>query len=271
MAAPQEGITFVIPVRHPSNSANWNDLRKNLAQTIRSITAQNSPNWNAIIVANHEANLPPLPDKFEVSRVNFPPNPLHEQGKADKESFYQAVRLDKGRRLLAGILHGTPREYIMTVDDDDFISSELAEFAGRNHGKNGWYVRDGYVWPSGGYFVYVQSAFSHFCGTSHIVRADLYQLPGRFENASEHYISQMLGSHLFIADFLKSSGTPLEPLPFRGAVYRTHHVGSHSKSRGVLRGLILKKKNLINPLSLVKAVTCLRFLTSGIRETFGMP
>lgn len=65
--------------------------------------------------------------------------------------------------------------------------------------------------------MYLHPDFSRFCGTSHIVRADLYAVPERFEEASESFVKRMLGSHVFIEEHLRASGSPLAPLPFPGA------------------------------------------------------
>ncbi len=129
-APPHENphITFIIPIRHQLNAKNWSELRANLTQTVKSIANQDFDGWRAIIVANHGADLPPLPPGFTVERVDFPPNRLHEQGNADKQSFYDAFRIDKGRRVLAGMLRAKPSDYFMIVDDDDFVSNRLSRF-----------------------------------------------------------------------------------------------------------------------------------------------
>ncbi len=67
----------------------------------------------------------------------------------------------------------------MIVDDDDFVSNRLVTFVAQNAGRNGWYMRVGYVWSSNGRLVYRDGDFSNICGTSHIVRADLYTIPAR--------------------------------------------------------------------------------------------
>jgi hypothetical protein len=46
-----------------------------------------------IIVANEGAD---LPERFDVERVTFPPNDLHEIDKANIEDVYDAFRADKG-------------------------------------------------------------------------------------------------------------------------------------------------------------------------------
>jgi len=72
-----------------------------LRQTARSIAMQTSALWQAVVIASQEASLPALPPGVDVVRVDYPPNPLYVRGNREKEPFYEAVRLDKGRRVLA--------------------------------------------------------------------------------------------------------------------------------------------------------------------------
>lgn len=261
-------LTFIIPVRHQDNAKNWNQLKNNLTQTLHSISRQDHEGWKAVVVANHGADLPELPAKVEVKRVDFPPNQLHEQGNADKETFYEAFRIDKGRRVLAGMLHAGEMGHIMIVDDDDFVSRRLTSFVARNREKNGWFFKEGYVWAEGGNLLYLYSDFSHFCGSSHIIRSDLYTIPQSFETASDVYIRKMLGSHMCLHDHLDASGTPLTALPFCGAVYRVGHAGAHSGSTGIIRQFFIKKAMLRRPSELVSRIFRLRWLNASMREEF---
>jgi hypothetical protein len=261
-------LTFIIPVRHQNNAKNWSLLKQRLSQTINSICAQDESGWNAVIVANHGAELPELPKGFEVKRVDFPPNNLYSQGSAEQEQFWEAFRIDKGRRVLAGMLHAGEMGHVMIVDDDDFVSKRLTSFVAANSLANGWYVENGYIWTEGGNLLFRYADFSHLCGTSHIVRADLYALPVDFDAADEKYISRMLGSHIFIHDHLSTTGTPLAPLPFVGAVYRTGHSGAHSNSRGILRQYIFRKELVKRPWVLPHRISCLQFKTRRIEAEF---
>jgi hypothetical protein len=164
------------------------------------------------VVANHGADLPPLPPQVEVKRVDFPPNQLHEQGEAGREAFYDARRINKGERVLAGMLHAGTMRYVMVVDDDDCVSRRLAEFAAAQADAPGWFVQDGFLWGDGSRYLYRYSGFSKLCRTSHIVRADLFELPGSLEEAGIDYIRTMMGSHIFIDNYLREKGTPLAPL-----------------------------------------------------------
>lgn len=261
-------LTFVIPVRHPANARDWSELKSNLAVTLASIANQSEPGWRAVVVANRGSELPSLPVGVEVAWVDFPPNSLHEQGAADREAFHEAVRLDKGRRILAGMLAVGQTDYFMVVDDDDLISSGLTGFVKRHQGENGWFVHHGFVWSPGRKVIYRSPNFSMLCGTSHIIRADLFALPASFEGAEDGYIKRMLGSHVFITGHLAESGTPLSALPFPGAIYRTGHTGSHSRSKDILSTYIFHPWLLKRPIELVSRLGRLRLMGRGLRREF---
>jgi hypothetical protein len=259
-------LTFIIPVRHQENARDWHLLKCDLAQTVASIAAQQSEAWNAIVVANQGADLPTLPSRFSVKWVDFPPNPLHEQGTAAVELFRDAIRLDKGRRILAGMLHGGQMSHVMIVDDDDLVHRNLAGFVQENPGKPGWYFSHGYIWKDRGKLLYLYSNFSQLCGTSHIIRSDLYQIPATMADASDAYVRRMLGSHIMIDGILRDRGTALEPLPFPGAIYRVGHSGSWSNSKGIFRQFFFP--TLRSPLRLLKRTARLRLKTKAMQRNF---
>ncbi len=162
-------LTFVVPLRHPQNSPNWPAPKQRLAETIRSIAGQDDVRWRTISVANGGSDLPALPSSFELKQVD------------DLEAFRNSFRLDKGRRVLAGILQADRTGYVMVVDDDDFVNCRLTSFVAGHLGENGWYVLDGYIWGDGGKLICKCADFSKVCGTSHIIRADLFKLPASAE------------------------------------------------------------------------------------------
>ncbi len=260
-------LTFLIPVRHPDNAPDWQRLKEKLQQTIKSISAQDDARWKAVIIANEGAELPDLPKNFEIRWVDFPPNPHYAREAADLELYRQAVRLDKGRRIQAGMLHAGEMGHVMLADDDDFVSRRLTSFVAANARHNGWYFKSGLIWSDGGSLLYRYEDFSHLCGTSHIIRSDLYQIPAGAAQ-SEDYISRLLGSHVFIREHLAQRGTPLQPLPFIGAVYRTGHAGSHSRSKGVISQYMLKKYLLKQPLTLLDRVSRLQVKNARIEHEF---
>ncbi len=264
----KKNLTFVIPIRHPENANSWDMTKKNLQETLLSISAQTSDNWQCIVVANHGSDLPIMPNNCRICYVDFPPNQLHAQGDVDKEVFYEAFRVDKGRRVLAGMLCAGETHFFMIVDDDDFVHRELCAFVGKDLSANGWYIDNGYVWGEGGSLLIEQSGFHLFCGTSHIINSDLYELPETFEDADMENVKLMMGSHVKIKQVLDERGKPISPLPFIGAVYRIGHRNAHSKSVGLIEHFFFHKYLLRSPVKLLKLLSSLSLLTSRGRRDF---
>ncbi|WP_157014534.1 galactosyl transferase [Mesorhizobium xinjiangense] len=263
-------LTFIVPVRHQDNARDWDLLRTNLAQTVRSISNQTNGDWRGLVVANQGADLPDLPDGFDVVRVDFPPNDMHEMGAASLDEVYEAFRADKGRRVLMGMLAAPDSRYFMIVDDDDFVSSRIVQHVADDPEANGWTIERGYIWDDGGKILLEYDGFDRVCGTSLIVRADLYGVPDRFEDASLDWIKSMLGSHVRIADILAERGTPLAALPFPGAVYRVAHKGSHSQAPSLLVKYFLSREAMKRPRRLLRNLGRLRLIGQAQeREFFG--
>ena len=263
-------VTFIIPVRHQDNARDWNSLKANLVQTVNSIANQTNPDWRGIIVANEGADLPDLPDGFSVERVTFPPNQMHERKDSALEDFRDAFRIDKGRRVLAAMLRARDSRFFMIVDDDDFVSARIVDYVAEHPDENGFVLNRGYMWDHGGRILLGLEDFNDFCGTSLIVRSDVYGLPARFEDASPEWIKSMLGSHRSITGILEKQGTPLVPLPFHGAIYRVAHAGSHSGYPGLLGHSFLNWNAIRRPRKLLRSALRLRLVgTAARREFFG--
>ncbi|APD86965.1 hypothetical protein BM527_13205 [Alteromonas sp. Mex14] len=235
----QNLITFVIPVRHYLNAKNWEQIRSNLSQTIKSIQNQTSDSWDCVIVANRGSDLPELPEKFEAIWVDFPPNPFYEKDKHDLTKVHDYVRLDKGRRILTGMKARQNSEYLMIVDDDDFLNSSLVEYVEKNRGENGWYINKGYVWPENTNLLYKCYFFDQLCGTSLIVKNELYETASICINNDLEIIKERFGSHIMVKSWLKSLNRSLQPLPIFGAIYRIGNINAHSQSKGIFNMFML--------------------------------
>lgn len=91
-------------------------------------------------MANHGSDLPELPDGFEVVWVDFD---------STDTSQYSNIQVDKGLRILSGILHSGSIGHIMFVDDDDLVNRHLVSFVNAHPRANGWYFHQGYLWSKG--------------------------------------------------------------------------------------------------------------------------
>ncbi len=261
-------VTFIVPVRHPANARSWDGLKSRLQETLASISSQSHSDWKCIVVANRGSDLPPLPDKTEICAVDFPPNQIHEITSDNRAIALDSFRLDKGRRVLSGMLMARDTRFFMIVDDDDFISHSLVDYVSNHRNEVGWYIDKGYLWEEGSKWLFKVDDFNKRCGTCLIVRSDIYNLPVSIESASEDWIKQALGSHHGIFEILQEKGMRLNPLPYLGAVYRVGNPGSHSKTKGVLGTYILNRRILRNPMRWMGSLRKLKRLSAGARREF---
>jgi hypothetical protein len=264
-------LTFVIPVRHPDNAASWRDLQQNIAQTFASVAGQLHPSWRAYVAVQEGADLPPLPPGFHDVRVRFPPNPGYAPDGQSRNDFHEAVRFDKGRRVLAALLAAGPTSHVMVVDDDDFVSNRLAGTVAKAAAGAAFRFDDGYVWSPGSRMLMKHQDFSSLCGTSAILPFAALALPHSLAAASPDYVRTMLGSHVQVKAALEQQGQIFTPLPYPGAVYRVGHANAHSRSKGVLRTHLLNGGMIRNPRRLLRNLLLLRRYGKPERAEFGLP
>lgn len=238
-------INFIIPIRHPSQVKSVEQQKQILMQTVRSIEAQSSSQWRCVIVANREMDLPELPNGFYIKWVDFEPNQKFKNVN-NLQEFYEAVRSDKGLRVLEAAKDVKSDEYIMVIDDDDLIHRNLVDYVTANHGLN-WYVGDGYRWNSNRNTIDKLDSFHRKCGTSLIVKVNDYLF---YEEAissgeiTEKSIDE-LGSHILIFDRCK---TNFSKIPFRAAIYRCNHANASQKIVELLKLKNFNFKGLLKPI-----------------------
>lgn len=263
-------LHFVVPVRHPQSVPDWSVVKRQLAETAMSISLQDHAGWTCHVVANHEADLPSLPDDFVVHRVDLT-LPVMPDRHRETEAFYDAVRRDKGLRILAAVEDLPDDEFYMVVDFDDFVSRRLAGLVSSQPKANGWYVKDGYVF-SGGNLVYKHKALDTFCGSTLVIRRGLL---GSFRtNESEIDIAKVkrhLGSHVFIKPDLAALGVKLVPTPFPGTVYRVGNPQSTSGAGQLLDEMTPKWMAKKEPLRFASRLLQYRLVTKSMRSEFSLP
>lgn len=260
-------LTFVIPIRHPANLRDPQAQLRILETTFPSYTAQTDDSWRAVLVANRGTPLPPLPKGFEVVWVDYDPNPEHELKDHEFRQALNRFLLDKGRRVWSGMTAFPDSRYFMVVDDDDFISRDLTAHVRAGSG-NGWYIDKGYGVELDGKWAMALNRFHKISGSSHIVHADLYDLPAREDENFDLYAAEWLGAHGGITEKFEEIGKPLAPLPFPGAVYLVNNPNSHSVSNRLLRMYVLNKDTLRRPWTLFEKLSRLKRVDPRFKVEF---
>jgi hypothetical protein len=139
--------------------------------------------------------------------------------------------VDKGTKYVAGLLRVQPLhpDHVMFFDFDDLVHRDIARFVNTRPAADGWYLDRGYVYWEGSARVTPVLGFHKLCGTSHIAALRLFDLPDPLswpasqqeilDVCGEHYVTQILGTHIRTAAYFAQKGCPLEPLPFYGAIW----------------------------------------------------
>lgn len=225
-------LAFITTLRHPHNSADYGHVESLLHDTLASITRQSCDDYVAIIVGNRRPAFP-LPERAVFVEVDFPP-PSHHKG---PQTGPAAGIWDKGTKNGIGLIAARDfrPEYVMAVDADDFVHSELAAFVRAHPGRAGWVVERGWMYSRARNAYRLRKKFYGICGTSFIIPLAAYEVrPDLTVCATQQQIAEAFGERLehilehgWAYDWWRNHGRLLEPLPFPGAVYHTEHGENH--------------------------------------------
>lgn len=137
---------------------------------------------------------------------------------------YNLYTLDKSEKLRIGLHLARSHEptFVMAMDADDLISSNLTQFALQRPKANGWIIKRGYRYAFGSSWIFRTNSFN--CGTNAIVNARHVVFPeGRHSRMDHENCVVLRSGHVGIESEMARQGNPLEPLPFRGGVYISDH------------------------------------------------
>ena len=260
-------ITFLVPIRHPGSVPNWSLVRDLVATTLRSIAAQDHPDWACYVALEAGAEIDSPPEGVRVARTRIPDPHLPREMAARAA----AVRRDKGARLVAALSaaveDGRAAGHVMICDYDDLVSRRLADHAAARPEADGWTVERGHLWDGGRWTLLFPGVFHQLCGTSLIVHARHLTGPDGPLHRRDA-ADRLLGSHKFLARDLAAAATPLEPLPFPGAVYRMGTGVNAMNPRGLMRWVTHPLRVRRHPTRQLRALAAMRRVGSSFRREF---
>jgi hypothetical protein len=252
-------LVFIIPLKSPKVASSWQLVTQLFERCIRSVCQQNSPDFKAIVVCN------------EKPKINFShPNLIFiEQNFPIPDANYPAKEFDRTRKIVTGILRAKElgATHIMAVDADDCVSKYLTQFVIDRSQKPGWIIKRGYYYQEGNKLIRImRKGFDSYCGTSTIVRTDLYNFDKMSDRDVLCNIFYKHYRHREIQKTIEEKGFRLEPLPFEGAIYITDN------GENIYHGVETKthKISLKSRVLRLKAILDNRLITPDLREQFGL-
>ena len=217
-------LCFVMALKSAAASANWSTVQRLFEQTLASVCSQTNADFCAIVVCDDKPTLRrPVHRSVHFLVQEVPVPGVKANGEISIEEVYRQRKVDKWTKLAHGlVLAGEFRpDFVMLMDADDLVSCRLADHANRNKASNGWILKNGYNWRYSARWMEYTDYFN--CGTNAIVSSRLITFPKDVSNGSIQECVLLQSGHTTIEKTMQRQGTPLEPLPFPGAVYVRGH------------------------------------------------
>lgn len=231
-------LYFLIPLRSERVTPDWDATSRLLEQTLHSACSQTADEFQVILVCHERPRGIAIPRQCRIVDAPFDPPDLPLNELTSRESLH-LLRTDKGRKQLCALneVRSDPDSHVMFLDADDLVSNRLASFVLAHPRANGWYFDGGYRLDTATpLLVFSRRRFNEECGSSHILRTELAPFPDILnytKDFDDYYVKRYV-AHAYLRERMADLGHPLDPLPFRGAIYvfNGHNLyASHGRAR----------------------------------------
>lgn len=246
-------LCFVMALKSKRLSKDWPRVCHLFEASLQSAYRQTDPDIRIITVCHETPDVRGSYDKrVEFINVDFPP---------PAQVTTPLCMKDKWTKIQLGLVRAgeLKPDFLMIMDADDLVSNRLAAHAHAHPDANGWIIRRGYNYPFGSRWIMLTDHFD--CGTNALVSSRLVNYPKDLSEESRAACSVLRFGHTIIAEKLAEAGTPLEPLPFPGAVY----VHSHGDNDSHFGGRFMASTR-----TAIKNLPRQRYLTAARRNEFAL-
>lgn len=244
---------FVMALKSKALSKDWGRVCRLFEASLMSAYRQTDPDFRIIVVCHETPSVVQKYDhRVEYINVDFPP---------PEQMTTPLCMKDKWTKIHLGMIRaGEHRpDFVMLMDADDLVSNRLVAHAHAHKQSNGWRIRLGYDYAFGSRWLHSNNKFN--CGTNAIVSARLIHFPKEVSPESREKCVVLRYGHTAIEEQLAKMGTPLEVLPFHGAVY----VHSHGDNDSHIGGKLFNNLRF-----LVREMPNMRYATAARRREFAM-
>ena len=207
-------VAFILALKAKAVAQNWERVCRLFEATLQSVYKQTDGDFRVIVVCHDRPVLRHMYDgRVEFITADFPP----------PARVYDLMMTDKWKKLALGVKRAGEFApgFVMLMDADDLVSNRLVDHAKRYPDSNGWKITRGYYYAFGSQWIERTNTFD--CGTNALVSARLIRFPRDLTEESIGNCVILRWGHTRTAEKLAEAGTPLEPLPFRGAIWISNH------------------------------------------------
>jgi hypothetical protein len=221
-------VLFIIPLIAKQKTNNWETVCDNLAMTLRSLDAQTSGAWKAIVCGQDRPAF--LED---TDRTVFLPFPVGSGKSYDKRKKLEYM-------LSSPEAAACKDAYVFLLDADDVLAPELVAYVVADNNGHGYYMDKGYLWDASDdrmSFLDPEDTiearrvpFYRLCGSSALIRV-------AFEKGLRSTLPLLKRtSHTKVVEEAADFGLSLAALPLFGCVYTLAHGENMQERRNNLGG-----------------------------------
>jgi hypothetical protein len=252
-------LCFIMALKSPAASANWSVVERLFEQTLISVCSQTDSDFRVIVVCNQVPRLQSPPHASVQFLVRDLPVPTKK-----------TTMLDKWAKLAHGVVAAgeLAPDFVMLMDADDLVSNQLSAFANRNRQSNGWIFKTGYHWSYGSRFARLSNDFN--CGTNAIVNSRYIRFPKTVDERSRLDCIILKNGHTTIEAAMRQQGTPLDPLPFPGAIWVKDHGDNWTTLTFDASPPKRFRSHVRAALNNLSNISQQRFITTSLRREFGL-
>ncbi len=258
-------LVFIIPIKSAKVSSSWELVSNLFERTIKSVCNQTVSDFRVIVVCHERPNIEFEHPNITYIEVDFPIPTW------DDNTNHASREQDKQKKIFTGLINVSQFNptHVMFVDADDCVSKNLAEFVSQNSQCNGWFMGRGYEYRDESKSILLRRKKFHLkCGTSFIIKYDLI-VPN--QNTQIDDIDRNFLYHQRIVKILSKKGSPLELLPFEGAVYLTENGTNYTNQKDLhLEALNSNVEKFLFYIRRYGKFLFSRPLTNSIRKEFGI-
>ena len=220
---------FVIPLRSAKTAQSWDRVCADLRATVTSLLRQTDPRFRIILSCAEMPDMGGIVDeRIEIISQRYDV-PVDFAGYARDKMLKKRAAAYRVRQGGGG--------YVMLVDADDLVNTELVSYVLRDDNRAGYFIKRGFLLYTATNRTEEIEDFWRKCGTSYVCWFDPAELPAGDDSPETPF--DAFKNHRLAVETAASQGKSLAALPFAGAVYRlesgenlsTHHPNNRRFSR----------------------------------------